>query len=300
MFNKLPAALVLAAILCCWAFAKEPDDDARLPAAIKKLVPLHEPLGLPQPGDWLTVHPEPGQTFAEYLRSRPVRPDARRRVIYVQPLGDFTATERKILDHTARYMEIYFQLPVKVRDGLPLEAIPASARRVHPTWGDKQILTTYVLSEVLFKQIPDDATAYIALTASDLWPGEGWNFVFGQASLDRRVGVWSIYRNGDPHEGDEAFRLCLRRTLKTATHETGHMFSMLHCTAFECNMCGSNHRAESDRHPLWLCPHCLAKLCAATAADPEKRFRQLTDFAEQNDLDREAEFYRKSLAAIQK
>ena len=28
-----------------------------------------------------------------------------------------------------------------------------------------------MLSEVPFKRLPDDAVAYIALTASDLWPG---------------------------------------------------------------------------------------------------------------------------------
>ncbi len=65
------------------------------------------------------------------------------------------------------------------------------------------------------------------------------------------MGVWSIYRNGDPRQGDDAFRLCLRRTIKTATHETGHMFSMYHCTLFECNMCGSNHRVENGATTNW-------------------------------------------------
>ena len=132
--------------------------------------------------------------------------------------------------------------------------IPAAARREHPTWHVKQILSTYVLDEVLRPRLPADACAYIALTTSDLWPGEGWNFVFGQASLSERVGVWSIARNGDPHGGDAAFRLCLLRTLKTASHETGHMFSMQHCTLYECNMCGSNHQRGSGPPPLVALP----------------------------------------------
>ncbi len=90
----------------------------------------------------------------------------------------------------------------------------------------------------------------IALTTSDLWPGKGWNFVFGQARLRERVGVWSLYRNGDPDESEGAFRLCLLRTIKTATHETGHMFSLRHCTKYECNMCESNNSEESDRSPM--------------------------------------------------
>ena len=140
----------------------------------------------------------------------------------------------------------------------------------------------------------------IAFTAADLWPGEGWNYVFGQASLGDRVGVWSIHRYGDPGRGDEAFRRCLLRTLKTATHETGHMFSMAHCTLYECNMCGSNHLPEADRHPLELCPHCLAKLCYATGAKPAKRFQELIEFYKAHGLKAEQEFCEKSLDALRK
>jgi len=136
--------------------------------------------------------------------------------------------------------------------------------------------------------------------AADLWPGEGWNYVFGQASLDDRVGVWSINRFGDPDRDEDAFRLCLLRTLKTASHETGHIFSMAHCTLFACNLCGSNHLPEADRHPLELCPHCLAKLCRATKADPARRFEKRIEFYKQNSLKPEQEFCEKSLEALRK
>ena len=297
----ITSPLLLAAWLACCgscADATDPADEAMLPSTFKRLLPLHTKLGKPGPRDWLSHHHEPGQTFREYIRSRPVTPDQRRRVIYVQPLGDFTATQRKIITLTAQYMQIYFDLPVKTREDLPLELIPARARRKHPSWGMDQILSTYVLDDVLYPRLPNDAVAYIAFTTSDLWPGEGWNYVFGQASLGRRVGVWSIYRNGDPDQSDDSFRLCLVRTIKTATHETGHMFSMKHCIRYQCNMCGSNHRAESDSHPLWLCPHCLAKLCWATKADPAKRFASLAAFCEKNGLKAKQEFFEKSLATL--
>ena len=274
MLRKLLPLLLVACcvvVMVAWA-SRRPGRQPELPGQFRKLLPLHQKLGKPGPRDWLSVHPEPGQTYRQYVVGRPTKPDKRRKVIYVQPLGDFDRTQRKIIKLTAEFMGIYFDLPVKIRKELPLELIPGKARRTHPTWGDKQILSTYVLHDVLRPRLPEDACVLIAFTTSDLWPGEDWNFVFGQASLRERVGVWSIYRNGDPRQSDEAFRLCLRRTIKTATHETGHMFSMMHCTLYECNMCGSNHRAESDRRPLALCPHCLAKLCHATGADPQKRF----------------------------
>lgn len=296
-FLPLTAAVLLTAGAGC-SSGGEPGGTGELPAPFARLVPLHTKLGKPQSGDWLDRYHEPGQTYQEYVRGNPVRPDKKRKVIYVQPLGRFDDQQRKIIEQTAEFLGIYFQLQVKVRKDLSLDVIPAKARRKHPTWGMDQILSTYVLDKVLHPRLPEDACAYIAFTASDLWPGEGWNFVFGQASLSERVGVWSIYRNGDPHQSEEARRLCLLRTLKTASHETGHMFSMQHCTLYECNMCGSNHREESDRRPLWLCPHCLAKVCHATGAAPAKRFEQLIALAKAQGLKAEQEFYEKSLGRV--
>jgi archaemetzincin len=267
---------------------------------IDKLRPLHQKLGKPQSGDWRAGpgKDEREQTFAQYLGCNPVRPVGARNVLYVQPLGEFTKTQRRIVDLSAEFMGRYFGLPVKVEKDLPLSVIPASARRVHPDWGMKQVLTTYVLEKVLAPRLPKDAAAYIAFTASDLWPGEGWNFLFGQASLRNRVGVWSIYRNGDPDAGEAEFHLCLRRTLQIATHETGHMFAMEHCVSYECNMCGCNSLEEADGQPLTLCPECVAKLCWSTRTDLADRYRKLLDFARRNGLKDEEGMYLRSLKAL--
>ena len=274
-------------------------DPTALARTVTRLKPLHEPLGKPRPGDWLAQHKEAGQLFRQYLRERPVTPTGKRSTIYVQPLGEFTAAERRIVELSAEYLSIYFTRQVKILKDLPPDVVPARPRRVHPDWKVKQILSTYVLNDVLKPRLPSDAAAYIAFTASDLWPGEGWNFVYGQASLRGRVGVWSIHRNGDPEESEERFRVCLRRTLKTATHETGHMFSIRHCTAYECNMCGSNHREESDRHPLYLCCECHAKVCWATNAEPVARLRRLAKFSRTQRLKSELEYFEKAIERLE-
>ena len=123
-----------------------------------------------------------------------------------------------------------------------------------------------------------------------------WNFVFGEASLEDRVAVWSIYRNGNAEGNPEEFRLCLLRTMKTATHETGHMFGMQHCIAYECNMCGSNNREEADRRPIQLCPECVAKVWWATGTDPLSRYERLASFCEKQGLKPEQEFYQRLIA----
>lgn len=272
----------------------------QLKESARKLSPLHEAMKPSGPMDWLSHHRESGQTFRQYLKCRPVTPKGARRIIYIQPLGGFTAGQNKVVDRTAEFMALFYNVPVVTKDALPLSIIPSKARRTHPAAGMKQILTSYVLHDVLRPRLPKDAVAYIAFTASDLWPGEGWNFVFGQASLRNRVGVWSIHRNGNPDASEEDFRLCLWRTMQTGVHEMGHMCSMRHCIRYECGMCGSNHREESDRRPLWFCPECMPKVCWATGTSPVDRYKRLADFCGGNGLTKEREFYLRSVAALQR
>jgi archaemetzincin len=140
----------------------------------------------------------------------------------------------------------------------------------------------------------------IAFVKSDLWPGsDAWNYVFGQASLADRAGVWSTHRFGDPNESEKAFDLCLRRALKLASHESGHMFGAWHCAAYECNMNGCNSMEEADRHPIWLCPECHAKIIWALGTDPAERYRKLADFCGRHGFRSEQRFYQKSLKALE-
>ena len=46
----------------------------RLEEILERLRPLHAKLGKPEPGDWLDVHHESGQSFQEYVRSNPPAP----------------------------------------------------------------------------------------------------------------------------------------------------------------------------------------------------------------------------------
>src|SRR5437016_3933711 len=50
------------------------------------------PLPAPGPDDWLAVHPEPGQTFDDFVGGAPNVPDADRGTLCMLPLGAFTAS----------------------------------------------------------------------------------------------------------------------------------------------------------------------------------------------------------------
>ena len=268
---------------------------ALYPELEQKLRLLADPPPPPRPGDWLAEHDEPGQTFAEYLDAQPVRKSGDLHTLYLCLVGEFTEAQQHILDLTREYLAIFFDCPVKVHRHIVLRTIPAKARRTHPSWGDRQLLTRYILHDILAPDRPVDALAYLALTALDLWPGRGWNFVFGQANLRKRIGVWSIYRNGEP---DTDFQLCLRRTLGTASHELCHVLTMRHCTAFRCLMNGSNHQEERDAKPLHPCPVCLRKLCWNLEVEPVPYLTKLKAFCEQIALDAESRWYERAIAAL--
>jgi archaemetzincin len=269
---------------------KAPENNFR--DSTQKLIDLHEPLGEPEPGMWLHSQFEPGQTFAQYTQANPIRPNKDRFTIYVQPLGKLNKKQREIIKISSDFIGLYYDCPMRILPDMPDSVIEPSAQRIHPGTKEPQFLSTFILDKVLAPKLPDDALAYIAFTATDLYPQADWNYVFGQASIKARVGVWSLARYGDPAESDAAYHLALERTLKVATHETGHMLSMYHCTEFLCNMCGSNSLKETDQHPLWLCPTCLAKVHWGTRTDPVERFEKLAQFCDEHGFAKESEYYK--------
>ncbi len=246
--------------------------------------------------DWLAAHPEPEQTYARYVASRPNLPDRVRKKLYILPLGDFangTAPDLKLLEeYTAA---CYHPMPVALLPAVQDREVPAKERE---NAGRTQWKSTDILAW-LPRRLPPDAYAMIAVTMTDLYPDESWNFVFGQASTRNRVGVFSFarYQPDDGADGD-AGKLVLRRAAKILTHEMGHMFGIRHCIHYECNMNGANHLQEADSTPMALCPVCLRKLRHAIRFDPVTRYGEILRFYQENRFEAEAEWTGRRLEAI--
>ncbi len=231
----------------------------------------------PQPADWLAVRRENGQSFEQYVASDPNRPDLRRETVDLLPLGGPDRADAPPLETMRDFGRAFFQMPVRLLDPLDLTDTPVTERRRTRT-GERQLLTRDLL-DLLGDHLEDDAFCTIGLTSVDLYPDPSWNFVFGEASLRERVGVYSIarYRTDDR-------RATLLRCLKVMAHEIGHMFGLRHCVYFECLMNGTNNLPEADRRPAFLCPIDLRKLMWNIGFDPVARYRDLEAFYQQAGL----------------
>ena len=249
-----------------------------------------EPIPRPEPGDWLARFREYGQTYDQFARCRPHSPNQDRKMVYLQPLGEFDAAEDASLETLRQFAEAFFFMeadllpPVDIREG-------KFTCRTNEQTGQLQLLTQDVL-KWLAGCLPDDACFVLAVTMVDLYPDDDWNFVFGQASLSDRVGVYSLARYqpsfyGQP-AGEDADRLAARRACKVLAHESCHMFSMEHCIYYHCLMNGGNHMDEADSQPMHLCPVCLRKLHAVVEFDVPERYGRLLKFSEQIGFDDEA------------
>ena len=164
-----------------------------------------------------------------------------------------------------------------------------------------QYLTGDLLS-FLKRRLPDDAYCILGITMEDLYPGSAWNYVFGEATLTDRAGVFSFARYdpgffGEPRNAEFA-KLVLRRSCKVLAHETVHMFGLYHCVFFSCLINGSSHMKESDSRPMHECPVCLRKLQSNIEFDPLDRYRKLMGFCEKVGFDDEALWLKKRIEKL--
>jgi len=251
-----------------------------------------KPIPTPKPGDWLAEHRETGQSFDNFVKSKPNRPDKTRSKIYLQPLGEFPEGKIAFLERLKEYAAAYFAIKVQVLPSLTLSDQIITSR-TNPYTGNRQILTVDVLF-LLKKHVPADAFCVLAITMEDLYPDPSWNFVFGQASLRERVGVYSFARYDPAFYGNKRNKdyekILLWRSCKVLAHETSHMFGLQHCIYFKCVVNGSNHLKESDSRPLHLCPVCLHKLQHSIRFNVVERYSNLFHFYREVGFDDEAQW----------
>jgi archaemetzincin len=302
------AVLALGLPVLAWcglACAEEPQSLYRPQARVGADPPawyspaLFTPMPKPQPGDWMAAHPEPAQSFEQYVAAARVRPRAGRHTLYLCPLGPMSDAERARLAVLREFLEAYFMLPGGEAPAASLDRVTTRERSMfgRPV---RQYLTSDILDSVLQPLLPKDGVCLLGVTMQDLYPEPSWNYVFGQASLERRIGVYSLVRFYPAFWGEretpESLLKGLKRSLATLVHETGHLFGVWHCQKYECMMNGSNSLAESDRRPIHLCPECLKKFRWNLGFDVAERYEGLRKFYAAHGMTAEADWVARRLA----
>ena len=252
----------------------------------KPLAKIHVKLCSYLEDDSLDWHEEKEQSYANYCAQLMVCPNDTINKIYILPLGSFNTLEMKLIKNTAEYISLFFMLETKVLEPVSDSIVSETARRIN--FGKEQLKTQYIFDSILKLRFPKDAICYMAITNIDLYPNENYNFVFGQANLFQRVDVSSYNRFIDNNLDNSNYDRCYEQIINTATHELGHMFSLKHCTSYECLL------NQIDKRPYWLCPECLAKLQWRIKFNVLKRYDKLIKYSEEHHFINEAKFYKLS------
>ena len=86
-------------------------------------------------------------------------------------------------------------------------------------------------------------------------------YIFGQAYLNGRAGIASVYRLRNERYGmkkDE--KLLVDRFRKEVIHELGHAFGLIHCHDQTCVMRSSTYVEDIDQKSNHLCNKCSAQI----------------------------------------
>ncbi|RLI79900.1 archemetzincin [Archaeoglobales archaeon] len=83
------------------------------------------------------------------------------------------------------------------------------------------------------------------------------NFVFGEAELNGKRAIISLYRLKPELYGQKNDYLFKLRALKEAMHELGHVFGLKHCDNRHCVMFFSNSIVDTDIKDWKYCKDCL-------------------------------------------
>jgi len=164
----------------------------------------------------------------------------------------FSHFGKNFLDRLSASVRAEYNCAVSVKDAyVDLSEYYDPVRRQYN--GDK------VLKEVDFRH-DSEALKTIGLFDIDLFIPI-LTFIFGQAQLNGRTSIASLFRLNNERYGLPANEeLLLNRFTKEVIHELGHTFGLIHCHTPTCVMRSSTYVEDIDQKEERLCGNCRNKL----------------------------------------
>jgi archaemetzincin len=154
----------------------------------------------------------------------------------------------EILRHVRTAIAELLNLPVEI---LPSKPLPPQALHV----ARNQHHSTQLL-EYLLAGDPAESARVLGITAVDLYIPI-FTFVFGEAQLDGRAAIISMFRPGGGADDVRPSKaLFLDRLLKLGIHELGHTLGLGHCRQPGCLMGFSTNLEKLDQKNLAFCQYC--------------------------------------------
>jgi len=167
-------------------------------------------------------------------------------------LISFGYFEKELLEMIVNEVEHEFSVPVKTREGFMAlsEYYDASRKQYN---GNE-------LLKVIESQFATETTKTLGLFNVDLFIPI-LTYIFGQAFLNGRSGIASIYRLSNERYGIEKDQnTFVDRIRKEVIHELGHTFGLIHCSNPTCVMRSSTYVEDIDQKNHHLCGKCKATL----------------------------------------
>jgi archaemetzincin len=163
-------------------------------------------------------------------------------------LISFGYFRKDILEVIAEAVKHQFLLSVIFREGhLDLSEFYDPARRQYN--GNR-------LLKQVDAEFASDASKTLGLFSVDLFIPI-LTYIFGQAALNGRTGIASLYRLSNERYGIEPDdKLLLERFTKEVIHELGHTFGLMHCIIPSCVMRSSTYVEDIDQKEQHLCLRC--------------------------------------------
>ncbi len=167
--------------------------------------------------------------------------------LIISSLNTENSTELKI-DLKDLISKIQLKLPVMIQ--LSEKIFLDSTINYRIKIEEKQWEIKYIFEKILIQKIDNSIFGILAITNEDIYPSEGWNYVFGKAESQKRVAIVSTYRLNNNSSLIE----------KIVLHEIGHLLKLSHCERPLCVMQKTHNVEDIENISENFCVNCKQKL----------------------------------------